>query len=219
MNKKPGRPRGETRQRIVEAALETLKRDGFAGASSRAIARAGGFNQALIFYHFGTLDALLLAALDHTSAERLERYQKAVDEAETVEELLSVVVRVHAEDRETGHTTVVAQMIAGSVARPELAPEMIARMEPWIDLCEQALAKGFDRLGLTTPLPPRDVAYAVVTFYLGVNLLTHLDERRRIDRLFDRIEELAPIASALAEQVAPAVSDVSEKTRSRSQRP
>jgi AcrR family transcriptional regulator len=215
MNKTRGRPGGGTRQRIVVAALETLKRDGFAGASSRAIARAGGFNQALIFYHFGSLDALLLAALDHTSAERLERYQKAVDEAETVEELLSVVVRVHAEDRETGHTTVVAQMIAGSVARPELAPEMIARMEPWIDLCEQALAKGVDRLGLATPLPPRDIAYAVVTFYLGVNLLTHLDERRRIDRLFDRIEELAPIASALAEQIAPAVSDVSEKGRSR----
>src|SRR6266508_6985190 len=153
MNKKPGRPGGETRRRIIEAALETLKQEGFAGATSRAIARAGGFNQALLFYHFGTLDALLLAALDHTSAQRLERYRKAVDEAETVEELLAVAARVQAEDRETGHTTVVAQMIAGSVARPELAPEMIARMEPWIDLCEQALAKGFDRLGLTTPLP------------------------------------------------------------------
>ncbi len=211
MNKKPGRPGGETRRRIIEAALETLKQEGFAGATSRAIARAGGFNQALLFYHFGTLDALLLAALDHTSAQRLERYRKAVDEAETVEELLAVAARVQAEDRETGHTTVVAQMIAGSVARPELAPEMIARMEPWIDLCEQALAKGFDRLGLTTPLPLRDLAYAIVTFYLGVNLLTHLDERRTIDSLFRQVEELAPIVSPLAEQIAPALTDASRK--------
>jgi AcrR family transcriptional regulator len=197
MNKKPGRPGGETRQRIVLAALDTLKREGFAGATSRAIARAGGFNQALIFYHFGTLDSLLLGALDHTSAERLERYRKAVDEAETVEELLSVAARVHAEDRDTGHTTVVAQMIAGSVARPELAPEMIARMEAWIDLCEDALAKGFDRLGVPHPLPLRDLAYAVVTFYLGVNLLTHLDESGRIDALFGQVDHLAPILSGL----------------------
>jgi AcrR family transcriptional regulator len=206
MIKTRARPGAETRQRIVDAALDVLKREGFAGATSRAIARAGGFNQALIFYHFGSLDALLLAALDHTSAQRLERYRKAVDEAETVEELVSVAVGIHAEDRETGHTTVVAQMIAGSVARPELAPAMIARMEPWIDLCERALVKGFRRLGLTTALPTRDIAYAVATFYLGVNLLTHLDEGRRIDSLFRRIEELAPIVSPLAEQIAPALS-------------
>src|SRR5918994_7793347 len=113
MIKKRGRPGGDgTRDQIVAAALETLKTEGFAGASSRAIARAGGVNQALIFYHFGSLDSLLLAALDATSGERLERYRTAVEEAETVEELLAVVVRARAEDRENGHTTVVAQMIA-----------------------------------------------------------------------------------------------------------
>jgi len=58
---------------MVLAALETVKAAGFAGATTRAIARTGGFNQALIYYHFGSLDTLLLAALDHTSGERLER--------------------------------------------------------------------------------------------------------------------------------------------------
>jgi AcrR family transcriptional regulator len=32
-----------TRHQIVEAALATLKEEGFAGATSRAIARRGGF--------------------------------------------------------------------------------------------------------------------------------------------------------------------------------
>lgn len=203
MINKRGRAGDETRRQILDAALETLKSEGFAGATSRAIARAGDVNQALIFYHFGSLDALLLAALDHTSAERLDRYGTAVDEAETVEELISVAARVHSEDRATGHTTVVAQMIAGSVARPELAPELVARMEPWIDLCERALGKGFTRLGLTPPVPLRDVAYAVVTFYLGVNLLTHLDEARTTDRLFTRLHELAPLVAGWAPE-APA---------------
>jgi AcrR family transcriptional regulator len=202
MNKKPRKGTGGTRQQIVEAALETPKREGFAGATSRAIARAGGFNPALIFYHFGTLDQLLLAALDHTSAERLERYRAAVAAAETVEELVAVVAGIHAEDRETGHTTVVAQMIAGSVARPELAPELIARMQPWIALCEEGLAKGFDRLGLPAPLSPAELAHAVVTFYVGVNLLTHLDEERRIDTFFAQLQILAPALAALAEPFA-----------------
>src|ERR687885_837115 len=102
----------DTRGRILEATLETLRTVGFAGATSRAIARAAGVNQALLFYHYGSLDALLLAALDRTSEERLERYRAAVAEAETPEELAAVLGRVYAEDRDSGHMTVVAQMIA-----------------------------------------------------------------------------------------------------------
>src|SRR3989441_13350255 len=165
-----------TRRQIVEAALATLKEEGFAGATSRAIARAGGFNQALIFYHFGTLDGLLLAALDQTSAERLVRYRAAVDEAGTAEELAEVAARVYTEDRDLGHMTVVAQMIAGSVARPELAREVLARMEPWIELCEEALTKALSGVPVGEAVPLRELAYAVTTFYLGLNLVTHLDE-------------------------------------------
>jgi AcrR family transcriptional regulator len=194
MTKKLATSSGDaTRRQILDAALETLKTEGFAGATSRTIARAGGFNQALIFYHFGSLDGLLLAALDRTSEERLARYRAAVAGASTVEELAAVAARVYAEDRDSGHMTVVAQMVAGSVAHPELAPAMLERMEPWIDLCEEALRKA----GVPELVPLRDLAYAVVTFYLGVNLLTHLDEdRSRTDALFARIEPLAPLLAA-----------------------
>ena len=51
----------ETRDRIIEAALETVRVEGFADTTARAIARHGGFNQALIFDHFGSVDELLTA--------------------------------------------------------------------------------------------------------------------------------------------------------------
>jgi AcrR family transcriptional regulator len=183
-----------TRARIVEAALQALRDEGIAGISARAIARRGDFNQALIFYHFGTLDGLLLAALDRTSEERLERYREAVDEADGAEELAKVAARIYAEDRDRGHMTVVSQMVAGSVARPELAREVVARMEPWIELCEDALRKGLGKTPAAEALPLRDLAYAVVTFYLGLNLLTHLDEdRERTEALVARLEALSPL--------------------------
>ena len=197
MTKKDSRTVGEkTRDRIVDAALETLKKEGFAGATSRAIARAGGFNQALIFYHFGSLDGLLLAALDKTSAERLERYREAVDRAGTAEELAEVAATVYAEDRDRGHMTVVSQMVAGSVARPELAREVVARMEPWIELCEDALRKALAGSPVAEAIPLRDLAYAVVTFYLGLNVLTHLDEdRERTEAVVAQLQRLAPLLS------------------------
>src|SRR5438045_83728 len=105
----------QTKERIVAAAVAVLKDEGFAGAASRAIARAGGFNQALIFYHFGSLDGLLLAALGRTSTARLARYREALREVTTVEALLEALGVLNAEDRASGHVTVVSQMVAGAL--------------------------------------------------------------------------------------------------------
>jgi AcrR family transcriptional regulator len=197
--KKRGRSGGEeTRQRIIEATLATLKSEGFAEASSRAIARTGNFNPALIFYHFGSLDELLLAALDSTSRARLERYREAIRDADTIEELIGAAAAVYEEDRDSGQMSVVAQMIAASIAKPELAPAMVERMEPWIDLAEEALSKVIDRIDAPELVPARELAYGFVTFYLGVNLLADLDrDGTRTDALFARLRELAPMLAML----------------------
>src|SRR5918995_3261199 len=96
----------DTRERIAQAALDALRTEGFAGATSRAIARIGGFNQALIFYHFGSLDNLLLAALDVTAEERMARYREALDGAHTLEELIGIAGTIYREDSESGHVAV-----------------------------------------------------------------------------------------------------------------
>ncbi len=187
-----------TRLQILQAAFETLKEEGFTGATSRAVARRGGFNQALIFYYFGSMEALLLAALDWTSERRLDAYREALSGAATLEEVIAASARLYQEDRDSGHIAVVSQLIAGSIARPELAPEMIVRMQPWIDLCEEVLEKVVAGSPLATAVPTRELAYAVVTFYLGANLLTHLDpDRSRTDALFARLEELQPLLSGV----------------------
>jgi AcrR family transcriptional regulator len=175
---------------MIAATLETLKEEGFAGASSRAIARRGSFNQALVFYHFGSLDGLLLAALDATSAERLARYREAVAGAASADELIALMAQIYNEDRASGHLTVVSQMVAGSLARRELAPEVRARMEPWLEFAEQTIAR------FVGPTLAPDLALAAVTFYFGVNLLSVLDPER-MDGLFARTAELAPLLQGL----------------------
>jgi len=129
MIKKMQAPDG-TRNQILRAAFDTLEHKGFAAASSRAVAERGGFNQALVFYYFGSMDALLLAALDWTNERRLSAYRAALADAKTLDEVFATAARLFEEDRESGHVTVVSQMIAGSVARPELAPETLKRMQP-----------------------------------------------------------------------------------------
>jgi AcrR family transcriptional regulator len=181
-----------TKQQILQAAFETLRDKGFAAATSRAIADRGRFNAALVFYYFGSVDALLLAALDWTNGQRLSAYREALAAATTIDDALARAARLFEEDRDSGHVTVVSQMIAGSVARPELAPETLKRMEPWLAICEETVERVLGGTPLATLLPSRDVAYAIVNFYLGANLLTHLEgDRARADELLERLRALA----------------------------
>jgi AcrR family transcriptional regulator len=51
------RPRGETRAKLLDAALETFARYGFAGASIRAITRAVGVRESAFYAHFPSKQA------------------------------------------------------------------------------------------------------------------------------------------------------------------
>jgi AcrR family transcriptional regulator len=187
-----------TKSRIVDAALQTLKEEGFAGTSARAIARRGDFNQALIFYHFGTLTDLLLAALDKTSADRYERYSEAMRGITSIQTGIAVATDLYREDLAAGHLTVISEMIAGSLDRPDLGPQIVERMQPWIDLTTDAVEAMLGSIGATGIAPPRTVAHAIVALYLGIDLMSHLEhDDSKTEALFDAAKNLARLLSAI----------------------
>ena len=188
-----------TRKRIVEAAIETLKAEGFAGTSARAVARAGGFNQALVFYHFGSMTELLLAALDETGRQRMARYREALAGVDDLAALVDVAGRIYREDLDAGHMTVLAELIAGASATPGLGPEVVARIEPWVALTAEALDRTLGDSALGALVPRDDVAYAVVALYLGLELLTHLQgDRERAEALFAAAARASGVLGSLA---------------------
>lgn len=67
---------GATRLKLLEGALRTLVEQGIAKTSARSIATTAGVNQALIFYHFGSVDELLAAACVHGAEQRVSRYRE-----------------------------------------------------------------------------------------------------------------------------------------------
>ena len=190
--------RSSTKDRIIEAAFLTLKEEGFAGTSARAIARRGGFNQALIFYHFGTLNDLLLATLDKTSADRMSRYRDSMGRANSVDEKIQTATRLYREDLGSGHITVISEMVAGSLARPDLGPEVVARMEPWIEFTEGVIRDLLTGSIFESAVNPRTLAFAVVALYLGVDLLSHLDQdNSRAEALFQMAGTMGPFLAPI----------------------
>jgi AcrR family transcriptional regulator len=187
-----------TKLQIAEAALQTLKQKGFADASARAIAGIGGFNQALIFYHFGSVQKALLAALDLVSARRMEAYGPAFEQARALPELASLARTIYAEDLQNGYVTVLGEMVAGGVSDTELGGAVVARLQPWIDMVADKLRELLAGSPFESVIPAADIAFAAVAMYLGVDMLSHLEgEHARAESLLDLGERYAPLIGVL----------------------
>ena len=189
---------GATRGALVDAAIETLREEGFAGTSARAIARRAGCNQALVFYHFGTVANLLVIALDETSRRRMDSYRDAVSAATGLRELVDAAAAIFREDLDAGHMTVLAELMAGASSTPGLGAEVSARISPWIDFTESAVRDALAATPFAEVVPAADVAYVVVALFLGMEMLTHLDgDHARADAVIATAQRVAALLGPL----------------------
>jgi AcrR family transcriptional regulator len=181
-----------TRQALVDAAIESLRFDGYAGASARAIAARAGSNQSLVFYHFGSVAELLLAALDEVSDRRFRRYTAAVAGIESPARLVAAATEIFREDLDEGYVTVLVEMIAGAASSPELGQQVARRIAPWRAFAHDAIEATISATPLASLVPVGDAAYAVVALYLGMEMLSHLDgDRTPALSLFDQAARFA----------------------------
>jgi AcrR family transcriptional regulator len=83
-----GRPSTGARERILAAALETLKADGYAGLTIAKVAARAGENKALVSYHFGSKQGLIAAAARELGRILTEDVLDVLREARTAEEIV-----------------------------------------------------------------------------------------------------------------------------------
>jgi AcrR family transcriptional regulator len=186
------------RASLIDAAIETVREQGFVGASARAIAGRAGVNSATVFYHFGSVNDLLLAALDTSSLERLERYRAATANLVDIPELVRVIAGLNRDDYESGHIAVMATLVGGAAAIPGLAPMIAQRVQPWIDLATEVIDLVTAGSALRALFEPAVLARALVSLFLGIELLAQLDgDRDGALALFDHAETLIALAGPL----------------------
>jgi AcrR family transcriptional regulator len=184
----------DTRAALINGALATLQEAGFAGASARQIARGAGCNQALIFYHFGSVHDSLIAALEQISAQRMAAYRTLLDHQGTLADLADAAKVIFTEDLDAGHVTVLTEMISGAQSTPDLGPRVSACLSPWREVTESLARSVIARLPIAPPLPPEHIAHGIMAGILGLELLASLDgDRTRGLELFDHARLLASL--------------------------
>jgi AcrR family transcriptional regulator len=185
----------ETRARIIDAARDTLRDDGITEASARTIARRGNFNQALIFYHFGSLEGLLIAVANDEGQSRADLYAEQFQRITKLSDLVRIARDVHAYELDKGGPTVLSQLLAGALSKESIAAGMVEAMRPWMSLVESAMGQTVAGTPIAGMLPKHELGFAVASLFIGMELLTSLDpESKEADKLFDVFANLASIA-------------------------
>jgi AcrR family transcriptional regulator len=162
------------RGRIVDAALVTLRAEGYAGVSVRAIAAAGSFSPALVLYHFGSVDGLLLAVLDRVSGERLSRYEARLRGVSSLRTLAAALEELYGEDLELGQLTAVQEIVGAMAFDAQLGQEIASRMQPWMTFAQQLAARIMAGSPLAGLVDPAVVGSAVIALYMGLEIVTRM---------------------------------------------
>ena len=197
--KGPGSDAGaETKARLIEACRSSLQQEGIAGTSARAIARHGDLNQALVFYHFGSVDGLLQATAREDSAQRAALYAERLADVDTLAGLVAVGRAIHDVETFRGSTAVLTQILAGSISSPDLRASILAGMEPWTTLVEQSLDRILAGTALASAVPTSDIAFAISSLFLGMELMASLDaDEDRVASLFTSLDAVGMFVDAL----------------------
>jgi AcrR family transcriptional regulator len=186
----------DTRPMLLNAALRTIGEHGFAGASARTIAAAAGQNQALVFYHFGTVNDLIAEACRVSTEQRIALYREEFDAANTFAELLAVGRRVHVTEHAEGNVAVLAQLLAGARGNEVVGAAVADAINLWVVEVEKTLR----RVLADSPLAPLvdlgGLARSISAGFVGIELLEGVDPEGAT-RALGSLEQLAVLTESL----------------------
>lgn len=139
----PTKPRkrvdyGTGREALLNAAVRVVARGGLRNLTYRAVADEGGVTHGLVVHHFGSRDALIEAALEHsvrTSASASSLEPGTGNVADFAAGLAEMVTR------EPAMQTFQYELMLESRRRPELLPQIRALYNEYFEATERELSR------------------------------------------------------------------------------
>lgn len=92
-NKRPSK-RAATREKVIQAAIECIYRDGFHAAHTNRIAAEADVSWGVLQYHFGDKDGLLQAVIDHIFDDFTATLEATTLQGDTLQERVRQLIDV-----------------------------------------------------------------------------------------------------------------------------
>jgi AcrR family transcriptional regulator len=185
-----------TQEKLLDAAARGLAEDGVAGVSARTVAARADVNQALVFYHFGSVSGLLDAAVRRSVDLAVASYRDRFADVSTLGELLSVGRDLHEAEKRAGSVQQMAQVMAGAMRDETLAAAGRFAMERWSVEIEAVLSRVLKPTPLHGLVDPRGFARTVAAGFIGLELYDEVDPDAA-EGAFDALDAIGALVSAL----------------------
>jgi AcrR family transcriptional regulator len=174
--------REAARTALLDAAERLLIDEGHAGITTRKVAAEAGVNHGLVHYYFGSIEELLVQAMERYTERLLDR-QRALYAAEIpFMEKWRTAMRFIEEDLEAGYPKIWAELHAVAWNRPQVKRRIAQVQLQWREIFGEALAKAKGELDLRrTPFSADAFVALVATFNAGLLLerLVGVDQGHR----------------------------------------
>jgi AcrR family transcriptional regulator len=188
----------DTRSKILDAAYRCLATEGYAALSIREIGKAAGVNSALINYHFGTKEQLVIEVLDAANARLLARQKAMYRGPRGFAEKWAEARRFYESDLACGFVRVQAELMAAGYSNPWLRERVAGRVEAWGDLIHDTVREALHELSaqgveLPAPLTAEVIANWMCHFWIGMevgDLLGGWSRRRPNATALDAVHKL-----------------------------
>lgn len=188
----------DTRQKLLDAAAAAVREQGAAGASARAIAGRAGVNQALVFYHFGTVSELVEAACRQRVDEAVAHYREQFAEVTTLSALLGVGRELNVRERAAGNVAMMAQLMSGAAHDPVLAGAARYALDLWATEIERVVARVLRDNPLAEVVDGPGLARAASAAFIGLELYEGVDADGAA-RALDALEQLTLLAEVVSD--------------------
>lgn len=186
----------DTRTKLIDATIDVLRTDGITGVSARVVAARAEVNQALVFYHFGTLSGLVDAAARHAVDTSADSYRAAFAEVDTLSGLLRVGRDLHETEQASGNVALMAQLMAGGQHDAALAAAARYGMDRWVAEIEPVIARVLRDSVLAGSADVRGLARVVCAGFIGLELYDGVDPDGGVAAL-ETLSQLALLADAI----------------------
>jgi AcrR family transcriptional regulator len=192
-----------TKTKLLVAAVESLREDGIAGISARAIATRADVNQALIFYHFGTVAELVEAACREAVDSSAEFYREQFANVSSLGELLALGRELHDRERAAGNVAMMAQLMSGAQTDVTLQSAAAYAMDRWNQEIESVVRRVLRDHPLAELTDPAGMARAISAGFIGLELYEGVDAEgaalalaalEQLGALVDVMDDLGPVA-------------------------
>ncbi len=158
----------DVRKALLEAAKKVLRRDGYAGFSTREVAEQASVPLSQIHYHFGSKTGLVLALFEHQNNELLSRQRTMFDDTSMpLSARWDLACDYLDEDIASGYVRTLQELIAASWSDPEIAKAVQIAVHGWQALLAEMAERVGQEIGGLGPFSPKDVASLVGGAFMG----------------------------------------------------